>query len=246
MSLTREDWVKLLVPAIVSAGILATLGQFFIREWYQPYVHYGTGGAYMSPQLAISSLGLVNMGHSDAENITITASFVDPLTDISTGKLATPFDISAGGAGQKVVTGTIKRLVPDEVVNLYFITEPSLPWGDYSQFIRDIKFNGGKGTTGTPWVLTILAYLIAAVIVGVVFGALHFLVFRGSHKVFNDRLREAVQLGVFARQEGISAEELNTKVEKFHQTISVWKKPSKDTLVTCAQAAFEGTKQNPA
>jgi hypothetical protein len=59
----------------------------------------------LSTTLAISSLGLRTMGHADAENVTITASFADPLTDISTGKLATPFDISAEAQAKRLSRG---------------------------------------------------------------------------------------------------------------------------------------------
>jgi hypothetical protein len=50
-----------------------------------------------------------------------------PLINISMDQMATRFDSSAGGIGQKFVTGTINRLVAGEIVNIYFITEPSSP-----------------------------------------------------------------------------------------------------------------------
>jgi hypothetical protein len=33
MNLTRDDWVKLIVP-LVGAAILTVFGHLFIREWY--------------------------------------------------------------------------------------------------------------------------------------------------------------------------------------------------------------------
>ena len=106
-------------------AILAVLGNLFIWNWNKPDVRYGTGGAYIHPKLAIATVGLKNWGGSDAENVTITASFADPFTDFSTDQIATPFEPSAGGSDKKSVTGTIKRLAPGEIVSIYFITEPS-------------------------------------------------------------------------------------------------------------------------
>jgi hypothetical protein len=245
MSLTREDWVKLLVPAIVSAGILATLGQFIIRGWYSPDIRYGTGGAYMSPKLAVSSLGLKNWGNSDAENVTITASFADPVTEISTGQEATPFDISAGGIGQKLVTGTVKRLVPGEIVNIYFITEPSSPWVDQKPSIRVIKFNGGMGRTGAP-VLTALVptFLTIAIPLGVVWILAYYFGERSRHQ-YGNRVCQAIQLGVSAAQEGLTSEQLDAQVEKRRETMPFLNTPSKKLLMLYSHTAFEGAKQNP-
>jgi hypothetical protein len=71
-----------------------------------------------------------------------------PLINISTDQMATPVDSANGGIRQKFVTGTITRLVAGEIVNVYFITEPSSPWVDQKPSIRVIKFNSGMGRTG--------------------------------------------------------------------------------------------------
>ena len=240
MNFTTDYWQK--VGLLVVGAVLTVLGTLFVWQWTSADVRYGTGGAYISSTLAISSLGLRNMGHADAENVTNTASFADPLTDISTGQLATPFDISAGGAGQKVVTGTIKRIVPDEIVNVYFVTKPSSPWSNYSQFIQGIKFNGGKGKTGTPWLYGLPSFLLGVVVAGVIIAGLSYWA-RKDRRSFNNRLVEAIQLGASARQEGVSSEQLNTRVENFHQALSFLRKSWKDTLIACAQAALTEVRQ---
>jgi ABC-type branched-subunit amino acid transport system substrate-binding protein len=88
--------------------------------------------------------------------------------------------------------------VPDETVNIYFLTEPSSPWSDYSQFIRDIKFNGGKGKTGIPWLYWLLTFLMGGAIAGVMIAGINYWA-RRDHQSFNDRLGEAIQLGASAR-----------------------------------------------
>jgi hypothetical protein len=114
MSLMRDDWVKLLVPLIFGGAILAPLGQFFLKEWYQPDVRYVVGGWYRSADLAVAGTRLRNRGHVDAENIFVTATFTNPLIDIATNDVTIPFASSIGGIGHKAVTGTITRLVPSE------------------------------------------------------------------------------------------------------------------------------------
>jgi hypothetical protein len=166
-----------------------------------------------------------------------------PLINISTDQMATPVDSADGGIGQKFVTGTIKRLVAGEIVNVYFITEPSSPWVDQKPSIRVIKFNSGMGRTGLPilffWVPPVLLFtvLTGITIVGINYWA------RRERQSFNDRLHEAIQLGASARQEGVAAEQLNTRVENFHQVLPFYRRPWKDTLIACAQAAFTEVRQ---
>jgi hypothetical protein len=166
-----------------------------------------------------------------------------PLINISTDQMATPVDSADGGIGQKFVTSTIKRLVAGEIVNVYFITEPSSPWVDQKPSIRVIKFNSGMGRTGLPilffWVPPVLLFtvLTGITIVGINYWA------RRERQSFNDRLREAIQLGASARQEGVAAEQLNTRVENFHQVLPFYRRPWKDTLIACAQAAFTEVRQ---
>jgi hypothetical protein len=164
---------------------------------------------------------------------------------ISTDQVAIPFEPAEGGIGQKFVTGTIKRLVPDEVATIFFTLEPSSPWVDQKPAIRAIKFNGGMGRTGSPilgpWIVFIF---VASVLCYTLYVGLDYWA-RRDRQFSNNYMREAIQMGASAREEGISAEQLNTRVENFHQTLSVHRRPRKDTLIACAQAAFERVKQPP-
>jgi hypothetical protein len=241
MNLTRDDWVRLVFP-LVGTAVLTLFGHFLIWEWRQPDVRYGTGSAYMSPNLAVSSVTLKNVGHSDAKNIIITTSFADPLVDFSTGKMATRFNLSAGGKGQKFVTGTIERLVPDETTYIYFITEPSSPWVDHGSFIRGITFDGGQGKTGIPWLHSILAYLIAGALAGIILVPFYYFT-QWQRRKFQGQLRETIQLGLFARQEGLTQEQLHAMVEERYPKVRWY--IGKQPMITAAQAAYEGGKQTP-
>jgi hypothetical protein len=159
--------------------------------------------------------------------------------------MATPFEHSNGGIGEKFVTGTVKRLAPGEIVNIYFTMEPSSPWVDQRPSIRVIKFNNGMGKTGLPvlffWVPPVLLFIVLSgvMIIGINYWA------RRDRQSFNNRLREAIQLGASARQEGVLAEQLNMRVENFHQALPFYRRSWKATLIACAQAAFTGARQGP-
>jgi hypothetical protein len=241
MGWTRDDWVKVLMP-VVTAVILVPFGQILWWQWRQPDVRYGTGGAYLPNKLAISSLGLTNWGHSDAEDITIKAVFADPLSDISAGPMGTHFDVTTGGIGAKFVTGTIKGtikgLVPAESAYLYFITEPSSPGFEPGQFIRGITFKGGQGKTGIP-VLYRGLFVLAGGVLGVgVPTAFHFLVGRKTSETYDDHLCEIIRLALDARQEGLSKEQLDARVEERRKKMPLFSRPRKELLLRCAQAAF--------
>jgi hypothetical protein len=244
MALTRDDWQK--VVLIVVGAVLTGVINITIREWYQPYVQYATGSAYIHPQCAFGRVGLKNWGRSDAENVIITASLPDPIIKISTDQIATPFEPSAGSIGQKFVTGTIKRLVPGEIVNIYFTMDPSSPGVDLKPSIRGpVKFNGGMGSTGLPvlffWGPQLLMLIVFTSVTAV---GVYYLP-RWGLNTYDNSFREAVQMGSSAAQQGISKEALDTRIEAWRKTLPILNRPRKETLITCAQAAFEGAKQNP-
>jgi hypothetical protein len=241
MSLARDDWVKLI--AAFGAVLLSVILNIGVREWYQPDVRYATGGAYIHPKLAIATVGLKNWGGSDAENVTITASFADPFNDFSTDRIATPFESSAGGIDKKSVTGTIKRLAPGEIVNIYFITEPSSPWVDQKPVIRGVKFNGGLGKTGLPVLTWIVVYLVFFGSLGVVAGLLFFSSQWLQHRHY-DQLREVIQMGLSAAQEGLSKERLTTRLEEWYRNLPFFRRRLKQELIVVAEATFTGATQN--
>jgi hypothetical protein len=115
-----------------------------------------------------------------------------------------------GGSG----TGTIKRLAPGEILNIYFITEPSSPWVDQKPVIRGIKFNGGLGKTGVPVLSSILAMLVTLALCCVVCGLVFYLGRQLQHSHY-DQLREVIQMGLSAAQEGLSKERLTKARQSF-------------------------------
>jgi hypothetical protein len=155
MDLTRDDYQKviLLVIGALLGAIFAVLGNLFIWNWNKPDVRFGTGDAYIHPKLAIATVGLKNWGGSDAENVTITASFADPFNNFSTDQVATSFEPSAGGVDKKSVTGTIKRLAPGEIVNIYFTTNLLRPGSTRSRLSgasSSMAVWGKRGHRGFP------------------------------------------------------------------------------------------------
>jgi hypothetical protein len=243
MSLTRDFWEKVIVG--VGVAVLTVVLNIGVREWYQPDIRYERGGAYISPTLAISTLRMQNMGRTTAENVIITASFADSLTAIATGKTTSPFELSDGGVGQKSVKGTIKRIVPGETVTVYFLTEPSSAWSNYSEFIREIKSNEGLGKTGRPilrfWVVP---YLVSAVLFFPLWIGLYYLMQR-HRRVFDTYSSEAIQKGYSAAEEGASEEQLRARVDEWRRTMPFYSRPPQETLMMCAQTAFTGVKQSP-
>jgi hypothetical protein len=244
MSLTRDNWITLIgtFGPVVFLIIVADIG---IREWRQPDVRYTAGSTYLSTKLAVASVTLKNWGHTDAENVIVTASFADPLSVISTSQPATPFVPFAGGIGHKLVTGTIARLVPDESVSIYFITEPSSPWPALQgQFLQGIKFNGGLGKTGAPWLPWLLVNLLAVAVVGGMYVGLYYQV-RRERAISYDYFSETVRMGLSAAQEGLSEAQLRTRVEAYRRTIPWLRRPGKEYLIRSAQAGVAGARQSP-
>jgi hypothetical protein len=241
MSLTRDDWIKLICafgPVVLLIGVV----HIGIREWYQPDVRYTTGSTYLSTKLVVASVTLKNMGHADAETVIVTASFADPLSEISTSQPARPFVSSNGGIGHKHVAGTIARLVPGESVSIYFITEPSSPWSaPQGQFLQSITFNGGLGKTGVP-VLT-LPLLMGCAFGGVVWVPLLYWGRQQQHRHY-DQLREVIKMGLSAAQEGLSKERLKTSLEEWYRNLPFFRRRLKEELMIVAEAAFTGATQN--
>jgi hypothetical protein len=242
MSQNKFEWLRLLIPLVALVFVVFPLGQFLLREWYEPDVLYGTGGAYLSGNLAISNVELTNYGRAKEENITITATFADPLTEIGTGKTAIPFDISAGGIGQKFVTGSIKQLVPDVRVPIYFITAPSSPWADYASFIRSITSDHGPVKTGIPTLRTLPPLLLPIVVLGAIWGGAYYVGGWNQHHA-DARLSDAIQLGHSAAQEGLSEEQVTAKVEEQHRAAPFLRKGSKRLQILCAQSACAAAKK---
>src|SRR5687768_8251566 len=103
MGLTGDGGGKvafLIIGAVVGA-VLTVLGDLFVMQWDKADVRYGTSGVYIHSKLAIAVVGLKNWGRSDAENLTITASFSDPFTTFSADQITTPFVPTAGGDDKK-------------------------------------------------------------------------------------------------------------------------------------------------
>jgi hypothetical protein len=132
--------------------ILGVIIQLGITQWNKPDVRYEEGSYYHTGSLSITSLRLVNYGHSDAENITVTAYFPFQIKDLASGDPATKIEIISGGAGEQLVVFSVERIVPSQTVFIYFATGRIGNAGAIAKqgFISSITYNGDIGKTGLP------------------------------------------------------------------------------------------------
>lgn len=166
MKLSQGEKIGLI--GAFGAVILSAIIHVGIREYYQPDIRFEQGSYYVTNNTAITSLKLKNHGHSDAEDISIYSNFNSKIVDISIDNKSISLITSSGGIGEETVNNTIKRLVPDQEVFVYFAVENNTS-GKLSlnrNFLKEITFNGGKGKTGLPFwswffstVLVMLLYI---------------------------------------------------------------------------------------
>jgi hypothetical protein len=209
MNITRTHWVMLI--AAFGAVLLTGVVHIGIREWYQPDVRYEEGSWYRSSNFSVVSLKLTNVGHSDAQNIRITAMFDDSLSDIATSDPAILFKIISGGIGSKLVTGIIERMVPDEMVYVYFATKSTISIGERKSFASNIKFNGGKGKTGEPIYSLIIGGLLG-VLTGILLSYIIDEFF--MKKVYKFYYGKAIEIGLMSLKNGETKDQLNIELRK--------------------------------
>jgi hypothetical protein len=174
------------------------------------------------------------MGHSDAEDVYITAAFSEPLRDLATSDPGITFKIIAGGVGDTKVTGVISRLVPDEAVYLYFATKNPSVLNLPSSFVSTIKFKGGKGKTVEP-VFTAIGFAILALIVGFLTSIILDKVQFESHY---RKLENSIKLGLTLANEGLSEDEVKENLEKEYKKVGFRKR----TLIRAGTSSFKAVK----
>lgn len=236
MNLTRGQWVT--IGAALGAVILSAIFHIGIREWYQPDVRYEEGSWYRSSGLAVGSLKLHNIGHSDAEEIQITAVFSEQLTDIATSAPGTSFKVIAGGIGDRKVTGIISRLVPDEAVYVYFAIKNPPVLNLPSSFVSSIKFKGGKGKAGQP-IFPVVLSLILGSLIGIPSALfMEKVLFKTRFESHYRNLEKSIQLGVISENEGLSEDELKERMEEEFKNVSF----RKSTLFRAGISAYKAAK----
>jgi hypothetical protein len=160
--------------ATVLAAIIGAGSAYFMHTYFRPEIRYELGSYYRTGDLAITSLRLQNYGHGDAEDIRVSLSFPETITDISTGGDAIPFEVTSGGKGSKVVVGNIPRLVAGESVYVYVaVKNPTGPlptaFGDFVTR-NGIVYKGGiaqQGKTDQMWLAALLGAVCASVSVSI-------------------------------------------------------------------------------
>ncbi len=227
--LDRSQWVTIgttLFLALAGVG-----GTILVNEWYTPDIRYEEGAYYRTGEEAITSLKLENFGHRDAESIKITAQFPKPLVkDPITNDDSYRFVKREGGKGEESVAGTVDRMVPGQVLYIYFaIQNPKgLLAAPEKPFVATLTFNGGKGKTGRP------ALMFVSLVSGFSFLYLSTIVIfftrwvrRGRERVFTraQRLLEHVQSS-YAQQ----VQELQTELADMRRVADEIRKTSEQRV----------------
>ncbi|MBY0523561.1 MAG: hypothetical protein K2R98_09175 [Gemmataceae bacterium] len=165
---------KIAVPLVVA--ILSFVGGLIVPVFNRPDLRYEEGAYYRAGDTSVVSLKLENMGLQDADDITLQAEFPKPLAQApQTNTESRPFvSPSAFKPGQEKVAGKIDRLVPGQVLYVYFTVQGdpgSLPQSRKS-FVSEVTYKGGMGKTGRPFSPWNLVLLAAATAVGIGTGSL--------------------------------------------------------------------------
>lgn len=208
MKLSQGEKITLIT--VFGAVIVTAIVHIGIREWYAPDVRYEEGSYYISGATAVTSLKLKNYGHSDAEDIIMTAKFNKPLIEISIDDRSLVFTNISGGKGQSYVSGKISRLVPGQEIFIYFAIKNSsaeLP----KNFLTQLTFKGGKGKTGLP--LWNFLFTMVGLSLGYIF--LFIFVDKLSQRRMPqhyDRIGEVIEMANRAFSEGISRDTFKSRL----------------------------------
>lgn len=128
MTLTRGEII--VFAGAFGAAVLSAIIHIGIREWYQPYLRYETGGYYIFQNSAVTSLRITNLGHSDAEAAVVVVNLGYPIRDVSIDSKAVVFNITSGEIGDRTMTVGIERLVPEQSVSIFFAIDHACHgWG---------------------------------------------------------------------------------------------------------------------
>lgn len=234
MKLTHGEKIALVIA--FGTVIVSAIIHIGIREWYKPDIRYEEGSYYISGSTAVTSLRLTNYGHSDAEDIVLTAEFKKPLREISIDDRSLTFENISGGKEQPYVCGKISRLVPGQEIFIYFAVDNSsaeLP----KSFLSQLTFKGGKGKTGRP----IWSTLFFVVLVSVLYAFLGIFGYRYTNRRIPrhyERIGEVVEIANRAFSEGISRDTFKSRLSNYLKKVTF----RKETLQKMALKVFDSRK----
>ncbi|MBI1913498.1 MAG: hypothetical protein HYS12_01900 [Planctomycetes bacterium] len=170
-------WEKLTTTNIVQliggigAVVVSVIIGFLVNDSLKADLRYEEGQYYRSGGEAVVSLKLKNYGRSDAKDIIISTGFPKALVKSPTTSDDTyPCTVVAGGGkGEEAVSVSVKRLVPDQTLYVYYVIADAKKAmaSDKANFVSGVTFEGGQGKTGEPIPLS----FILAVIVTICFTA---------------------------------------------------------------------------
>ena len=239
MALLRGE--KLTLYATLGTAILSIIAHIVIREWYQPDIRYELGSYYISGPIAVTSLKLMNLGHSDAEDIKIVATFNEIIKGINIDTKSVFLKILEGGKNNKFVSCEVPRLVSGQEIYLYFEVENKSAFGINltKDFIKEIVYQGGKGKKGVP-ILPALLVLITVLSFAVTTTVLMLKYIRKLEKknvkklqkeidekipAHNDQIIELIQMAVEGAATLVPLSDFEAKVDKYLEN-AVFGKPA--------------------
>ena len=155
--------------ALISAFGVLFLGviiQIGITQWNKPDIRYEAGSYYHTGSLSITSLRIINYGHSDAENVNATVYFPFEIKDFAPGDPAINITTRSGGIGEQFAVISIDRIVPEQAVFIYFAGDRIANLSSISNqdIVSLITYNGGIGKTGLPIYLNEKFFLVIVAI----------------------------------------------------------------------------------
>jgi hypothetical protein len=191
-------WEKLTTTNIVQliggvgAVILGVVITFIVNAWQNADLRYEEGQFHRSGSEAIISLKIHNYGYSDAKDILIATNFPKPLVKPPVSSDDTyPCSVVTGGKGEDSVSVSVKRLVPNQSLYLYYaIEDPKKPiTGAKDKFVSSMTYEGGQGKDGPPLSMSVLAAVFATVLTSILVALL---IVKTMHKV-NEMAKQRVE-----------------------------------------------------
>lgn len=237
MALLRGE--KITLYATLGTAILSIIAHIAIREWYQPDIRYELGSYYISGPIAVTSLKLMNLGHSDAEDVKVVANFNEIIKGVTINTKSVFFNILEGGKNTKFVSCEVSRLVSGQEIFLYFEVEnkSALGLNLTKDFIKEIVYKGGKGKKGVP-IFPILLMSIISLSLGTTGGVLLAKFFaklmikrdieheknlqeRIYEKVpaYHDQIIELIQMAVEGAANSVPLSDFEAKVDKYLENV---------------------------
>jgi len=145
---------RILIITTFGAVVLSAFIHIGIIELNNPDIRFEVGKYDRSGSSAVASLKLLNVGQSEAKEITNCVNFPVEIIGITTSRSAYPFIVNTIIKSRKKICGKIARLPNGQFIEIYFSIR-NLPenqiFNPLNNYIKSISFQGGRGKEGIPF-----------------------------------------------------------------------------------------------